>query len=493
MEVKPGDILAGKYQIERVLGRGGMGVVVAALHLQLGERIALKFLLPEALQNAEAVARFAREARAAVRIKSEHVARVADVGTLDNGSPYMVMEYLEGLDLSAWLQQRGALPAEQAIEFVLQACEAIAEAHVLGIVHRDLKPANLFVVERADGSLALKVLDFGISKAEGASAGLTKTSATMGSPLYMSPEQVRSPRDVDQRSDIWALGVVLYELVAARAPFDGETFAELVYKIVTAPPAPLACPSAPPALEAVILKCLEKEAAQRYRSVGELAIALSPIAPRGARPSVKRIASIIQRGGMSATALELAPSSDTPAISDEHAEPGKGTLASWGQTTPPKPGRGRLIVTATALLALTSVAGVILVGRAASTTARALAEGSSGSSTHAATNDAATATPVTVTSGVSLSSAIAAEPAESAMASPPNPSAQPDSVGANAAPKVEAAPHPKHAVVGATSSAGASNHGRPALAVVNAPPTVAPTPAAPPVREKNPLKMNMIQ
>src|SRR6188768_2820966 len=133
MELREGHVLAGKYRIERVLGRGGMGLVVAATHLQLGERVALKFLLPEALHNSEAVARFEREARAAVRIKSEHVARVSDVGTLDDGAPYMVMEYLEGIDLSVWLEQRGALPIEQAVEFVLQACEAIAEAHTLGI------------------------------------------------------------------------------------------------------------------------------------------------------------------------------------------------------------------------------------------------------------------------------------------------------------------------------------------------------------------------
>ena len=162
--VEPGQVLAGKYRIERVLGVGGMGVVVAAHHLQLDERVALKFLLPEALHNPEAVARFAREARAAVKIKSEHVARVSDVGQLENGAPYMVMEYLEGSDLSAWLHDRGALPFEQAVDFVLQAGEAIADAHALGIVHRDLKPANLFCVRRSDGQLTIKVLDFGISK-----------------------------------------------------------------------------------------------------------------------------------------------------------------------------------------------------------------------------------------------------------------------------------------------------------------------------------------
>src|SRR6476661_1872518 len=161
--IREGDVLAGKYRVDRVLGAGGMGVIVAAYHLKLDERVAIKFLLPDALADAAAVARFEQEARAAVKIKSEHSARVIDVGNLDNGAPYMVMEYLEGGDLAAWLRRKGPLPIEQAVEFALQACEAIAEAHGLGIVHRDLKPANLFVIRRADGLLSVKVLDFGIS------------------------------------------------------------------------------------------------------------------------------------------------------------------------------------------------------------------------------------------------------------------------------------------------------------------------------------------
>src|ERR1700722_2893905 len=191
--VEPGEGLAGKYRIERVLGAGGMGGVVAAHHIQLDQRVALKFLVPEALLNPGSIARCAREARAAVKIKSEHVARVSDVGQLENGAPYMVMEYLEGLDLSTWLRDRGALPVEQAVDFVLQAGEAIADAHALGIVHRDLKPANLFCVRRSDGQLTIKVLDFGISKLTTGGAlvpDMTRTSAMMGSPYYMSPEQM---------------------------------------------------------------------------------------------------------------------------------------------------------------------------------------------------------------------------------------------------------------------------------------------------------------
>ncbi|MEI9949592.1 MAG: serine/threonine-protein kinase [Pseudomonadota bacterium] len=203
--------------------------------------MALKFLLPDALGNPEAVERFAREARAAVKIKSEHVARVSDVGTLENGSPYMVMEYLHGEDLAAWVRRSGAMAVPEAIEFLLQAGEAIAEAHALGIVHRDLKPANLFVTRRVDGSACIKVLDFGISKLTVPGApdmGMTRTSAVMGSPLYMSPEQMSSSRNVDMRSDIWALGVILYEILTGRVPFEAETMPQLCGMILQDPTAP---------------------------------------------------------------------------------------------------------------------------------------------------------------------------------------------------------------------------------------------------------------
>ncbi|HMA97556.1 MAG TPA: serine/threonine-protein kinase, partial [Polyangiaceae bacterium] len=179
--VREGDILAGKYRVERILGAGGMGVVVAAKHLQLNQRVAIKFLLPHCMGNAEVVGRFMREAQAAVRIKSEHVARVLDVGNLETGAPYMVIEYLDGRDLGSWLAQKGVLPVEQAVDFVLQAMEAIAEAHSLGIIHRDLKPANLYCVRSADAGLRVKVLDFGISKIQDSrSLDLTRTSTVIG-------------------------------------------------------------------------------------------------------------------------------------------------------------------------------------------------------------------------------------------------------------------------------------------------------------------------
>ena len=305
--VTEGSVLAGKYRVDKVLGIGGMGVVVAAHHIQLDDRVAIKFLLPETLGNGDAVMRFAREARAAVKIKSEHVARVTDVGTLDNGAPYMVMEYLEGGDLSAWLAERGRLPVEQAVDLLLQACEAIAEAHAIGIVHRDLKPANLFVARLPGGVQSVKVLDFGISKltgfsASGGESSATKTSALLGSPLYMSPEQMRSSKDVDARGDIWALGVILYELLAGAAPFIADSMPELVFKIVDGAPVPLLQlrPDVPSGLEAVIFRCLEKDRARRFQTVGDLAGALSPFAPRKSRVSIDRIVQVMQAAGMSA-------------------------------------------------------------------------------------------------------------------------------------------------------------------------------------------------
>ena len=343
--VRQGDILAGKYRVERVLGVGGMGVVVAAHHIQLDEKVALKFLLPEALGNPEAVARFAREARAAVKIKSEHVARVSDVGTLPNGSPYMVMEYLEGGDLAAWIKQRGALPIEQAVEFVLQACVAVADAHALGIVHRDLKPANLFCIRRSDGQLTIKVLDFGISKmndVSGVAAGsVTRTSALMGSPLYMSPEQMRSSKDVDSLTDIWALGIILFELITARPAFLAESVTELAIKVASEPTPAIQSLRAdvPAGLAAIVARCLEKDRRRRFANVAELAVALLPFAPKRARASVERISGIIQGAGLSVSGGVMEQVSQTAMAPSYGTQVFDGTLPPVGRTTVGSPRR----------------------------------------------------------------------------------------------------------------------------------------------------------
>jgi serine/threonine protein kinase len=304
--VQPGDVLAGKYQVEKVLGVGGMGVVVAALHMDLDQRVALKFLLPEAAEKPDVVARFDREARAAAKIKSEHVARVSDVGRLENGTPYIVMEYLEGGDLEGRVEKGGALPITLAVDYVLQAAEAIAEAHAAGIVHRDLKPANLFLARQGDGSEIVKVLDFGISKAitqgadtAGQVGSLTKTSDVFGSPLYMSPEQLKSSRSVDTRADIWALGVILFELVFGRAPFERGTVAEIFGAILheKAPVLRALMPIAPEALSQVLERCLQKDPDARYPNVAALAQALAPFGSAEAKSSLQRIERVIRNSG----------------------------------------------------------------------------------------------------------------------------------------------------------------------------------------------------
>jgi serine/threonine protein kinase len=293
-----GDVIDSKYKTESVLGSGGMGIVVAARHLQLGQRVAIKFLRTDVGQDTAAVARFLREARAVVALSSEHVARVLDVGTLDSGAPYIVMEYLAGRDIAQALRESGRFTVAEAVAFVLQACEAIAEAHALGIVHRDLKPSNLFVARRLDGSPLVKVLDFGISRAPElgsiASRGvpsLTASGLMIGSPLYMSPEQIRNAKGVDGRTDVWSLGVILYELLTGAPPFSGETLGEVLAQIVAkdAPPVRRTSPDVPEALAQLISKCLDRDPALRVQSIAELATGLLPFAGPSEAVLVDRI------------------------------------------------------------------------------------------------------------------------------------------------------------------------------------------------------------
>jgi len=280
--VRPGDIVGGKYRVDRILGSGGMGVVVAATHTELDQAVALKFILPETLSGKDAIERFMREARAVAKLKSEHVARVYDVGRDDQNNPYMVLELLEGFDLARLNRDKGPLAVADAVEFVLQACEALVEAHTAGIVHRDLKPQNLFVGKRLNGMPLVKVLDFGIAKAVGAAAvgqmALTDSQAVIGSPLYMAPEHMRSARAADIRSDIWSLGVILYELLGGQLPFDGETVTEVCIRVVNeSPPSLLSLrPGLDPTLISIVMRCLEKDPITRWQNVAQLATALEP-------------------------------------------------------------------------------------------------------------------------------------------------------------------------------------------------------------------------
>jgi serine/threonine protein kinase len=327
MPFQPGDVVAGKYEINDLIGTGGMGFVFSATHVELGEKVALKFLRPECTTNEELVGRFAREARASVKIKSEYVARVFDVGTLPDGVPFIVMEYLEGKDLFEVVREQGPLPIKVAVEYVMQACEALAVAHANGVVHRDIKPENLFLTQRAQGMDIVKVLDFGISKVALTGSAfehkmpLVQTMMPMGSPVYMSPEQIRAAKDIDARTDIWSLGCVLYELLTGSAAFDAPSLTQLSSIILeqSAPPLRALCPNAPLELEAIILRCLEKEATRRFHDVGELAIALYPFAPRRARISAERCCYVLKSAGLSDAEFEL-PSLLPPGIVGAESE-----------------------------------------------------------------------------------------------------------------------------------------------------------------------------
>ena len=325
--VHPGDVLSGKFKVERVLGIGGMGVVVAATHLQLGQVVALKFMLKQALQYPDNVARFEREARAAVRLRSDHVAKVTDVGRLDDGAPYMVMEFLEGEDLDRYVRKNSPMPIQIAVDFLLQAAEAIAEAHALGVVHRDLKPKNLFLTQRLNGEPLIKVLDFGVSKVMGeGDLSLTATTQVLGSPSYMSPEQLRASRDVDQRTDIWALGAILYELLTGNVPFPASTLTQLTAMVISDPPRPIESLRAdvPVELRAIIMRCLEKRPDDRFQTVADLAAALAPFAPA----SSVALATQRMAGALGSSSPRVSAPQDRPSF----RAPGSNTDVAWDQT-----------------------------------------------------------------------------------------------------------------------------------------------------------------
>jgi serine/threonine-protein kinase len=392
--VKTGDVLAGKYQVERILGAGGMGIVVAAWHQELERRVAVKFLLPEIAERSDAAERFRREARAAVKIRSEHVARVLDVGTLDGVAPYMVMEYLDGHDLAEELRTRRMLPVNESLEYLLQAAEAVAEAHAAGIVHRDLKPANLFVTERGDGSRSVKVLDFGISKSVlGGSVNdlsLTRTSSLIGSPLYMSPEQMKSAREVDSRTDIWALGVILYEMLAGRPPYVAESIPQLCSALLHDSPPPLSQfrSDVPAGLEQVILRCLAKDRTGRWPTVADLAQNLAAFAPPYARIHADRARRVLgstevsidqpnlsDHGNAAVTLVTSQPAgggsqnaavqgNPLPTVNSAGVPPRTGTTEnSWGRTGDPEAvqaarKRRRAVALALSAAVLVGIAGI---------------------------------------------------------------------------------------------------------------------------------------
>lgn len=329
----PGAIVAGKYRIEREVAEGGIGVVHLCTHVQLQQRAAIKRVHTRVLAKPALLERFRREAQVMAQLRSQHVVRVYDVGEVEDAGPYMVMEFLEGEDLGSILE-RGPLAPVVAVDCILQACDAIAEAHAMGIIHRDLKPENLFVARRASDEPIVKVLDFGISKVAAGKAGsvrlarMTEANDRFGTPMYMSPEQLRASGNVDPRSDIWALGVVLFELLTASLPFDADNVPQLAAQIATSPSIPLRQlqPGMPAELEAVILRCLEKDPARRYRNVAELAQDLVAFGPASAGARLTRIRRITETAGTSVRP----PAPSSPTLASLPAIAGRQTQDAFG-------------------------------------------------------------------------------------------------------------------------------------------------------------------
>jgi serine/threonine-protein kinase len=471
----PGSIFAGKYRIERLLGAGGMGYVLAAVHLQLDERVAIKMLLPSMAQHAETVERFLREGRAAVKIKSEHVGRVLDVSSA-NDTPYIVMEYLDGVNLDELLARDKRLAPQVAVDYVLQACEAIAEAHALRIVHRDLKPANLFLVHKPDGTPVVKVLDFGISKMtapEGAEQmSMTRTSSILGSPLYMSPEQLKSARVVDERSDIWSLGIIVFELLSGAPPFIAETIAELGALVLTgqAPDVRGPAPETPAGLAQAVARCLRTKADERFPSVAELAAAMAPHGSESARASAARITRVLQGIPRRPTAsIPEGPDSSPRAFANTEALPtGAASSNTWGgatlSATDPEPGAKKRA----------RPAGIVMIAGAVTALVAVVAGGSLLLRPHPAATATASAPPFPPTSAFAAVPALPSVAPSAVAASDPQP---PPSTNA---PVETAAPMPR----GPTAAPPRS---RPVVTAPSAVPSVtAPTPASTPAPAPTP-------
>jgi serine/threonine-protein kinase len=420
-----GDLIDGRYRVGRMIGIGGMGIVRAATHETLGHELALKFMLPAAAKSKDAAERFVREARASARLTSEHVARVLDVGRLPSGLPYIVMERLRGEDLATLLDSRGRLEPGEAVGYVLEAIHAIAEAHLVGIVHRDIKPRNLFLTRRSDGRTLLKVLDFGIAKA-GAALGegtLTQSRHTLGSPQYMSPEQLEDSAGVDARTDIWSLGVVLYQLTSGALPFEGETLAELSSAIRDGSPRPLSerVQDLPRELAVSIERCLAKDPSKRPASVLDLARSLEPFAARDARSVVAATEQLLStRGRELEQTLELASDPSTASYGERGRETDDthAAVESRAATSREPPRRPKRVALVVAGLVALGAAGVWIARE--SSDEPAAAERTHPPSAAFGTASGAIAEPVPFRGAVGEGSARAGSPLAVSAAPPPS-------------------------------------------------------------------------
>jgi tRNA A-37 threonylcarbamoyl transferase component Bud32 len=349
LATRVGKLVGGKYRLVRLVGSGGMGEVYEAHHAAIGRRFAIKFLHPLLAGNGEAVVRFQREAQAAGGLENENIAAVVDMGTAEDRTPFLVMEYLDGEDLGRLLVRSGPLSAPRATYITIQVCRGLSAAHARDIVHRDLKPENLFICKRNDGSDQVKILDFGIAKLH-ASTGLTQTGTTMGTPFYMSPEQARGAKEVDPRTDIYSLGVILYEMLSGAKPHPGDSYNEILYHVLTQEPTALdgMRPGLPLGLSGVVHRAMAYEAMNRFVSAADFTTALIPFAGRAVTPA-------LSQAGLAAAGATMSSPVSLPAMAI--ATP----LSSQPiDATAPARKRPRVLVWATVVAALALVGAVVL-------------------------------------------------------------------------------------------------------------------------------------
>ncbi len=459
----PGETVDGRYKVEAYLGGGGMASVYRATHMVLEQPVAIKVICSLIREVPGMAQRFLREARAATQLKSEHVARVSDVGTMPDGSPYMVMEYLAGRDLDAIIASGEDISVEDAVDYVLQACEALAEVHGLGIVHRDLKPANLFLTKGADGLACIKLIDFGISRTDSPLSpkdlsGLTLPDTVMGSPRYMSPEQMESSKKADARSDIYGIGAVLYELLTKKAPHEGETFLDIYAAATLGPPV---APSelrggVPHALDDVILRCLRIEPAERYVDAAALAAALAPFGPEGSPARADAIARILEAAR--SRTREGAGNEDTVHAGESSASNSK--VRRRGSRSAHTIRRQR-IVRATLIVALLALAGLGFGGRALYSSGHA----------NGIASAAATAVPAVATVVLATATPAPAEPTAAPAVSTPEPAA---------AKTEDKRPAPRPAFASPLPAPPADISPAPSVAITPSPEVALPTPTPPP-------------